>query len=77
MERTLVYEIRNGGSTPSSGATKFALLVQRLVFRFCSPAMAVRVRHGAPKLSGCIVSQVRRPALEVGGRRFESCHPDQ
>jgi hypothetical protein len=28
-------------------------------------------------LSGCIVSPVRRPRLERGGRRFESCHPDQ
>lgn len=27
-------------------------------------------------LSGCIVSPVRRPRLERGGRRFESCHPD-
>ncbi len=27
--------------------------------------------------SVCNVSQVRRPALEVGGRRFESCHTDQ
>lgn len=27
--------------------------------------------------SVCIVSQVRRPSLEVGGRRFESCHTDQ
>jgi hypothetical protein len=31
----------------------------------------------APVLSGCIVSPVRRPALEAGGRRFKSCHPDQ
>ena len=30
-----------------------------------------------PILSVCNVSQVRRPALEVGGRRFESCHTDQ
>ena len=29
------------------------------------------------KLTGCIVSQVRRLALEVRGRKFESCHPDQ
>jgi hypothetical protein len=28
------------------------------------------------KFSVCIVSLVRRPALEVGGRRFESCHID-
>ncbi len=28
-------------------------------------------------LSGYIVSQVRRLALEVRGRRFESCYPDQ
>ena len=28
-------------------------------------------------LSECNVSQVRRPALEVGGRKFESCHSDQ
>ena len=26
---------------------------------------------------GCIVSPVGRPRLERGGRRFESCHPDQ
>ena len=31
----------------------------------------------APALSGCIVSPVRRPALEAGSRRFKSCHPDQ
>jgi hypothetical protein len=29
------------------------------------------------KTTGCSVSQVRRPSLELGGRRFESCHPDQ
>lgn len=28
------------------------------------------------RYSGCIVSQVRRPSLELGGRRFESFHPD-
>ena len=28
-------------------------------------------------LSVCNVSQVRRPSLEVVGRRFESCHADQ
>ena len=32
---------------------------------------------GFHHITGCIVSQVRRPALEVGGRRFESYHPDQ
>ena len=31
----------------------------------------------APFPSGCIVSPVRRPALEAGGRRFKSCRPDQ
>ena len=36
------------GSNPAGGTKVNALLVQRLVFRFCSPAMAVRVRHGAP-----------------------------
>ena len=35
------------------------------------------IPYGGATLTGCIVSQVRRPALEVGGRRFESCHPDQ
>ena len=32
---------------------------------------------GTKNLSECNVSQVRRPALEVGGRKFESCHSDQ
>ena len=27
-------------------------------------------------LPGCIVSPVRRPLSESGGRRFKSCHPD-
>ena len=35
------------------------------------------IPFGGTNLSVCNVSQVRRPALEVGGRRFESCHTDQ
>lgn len=35
-----------------------------------------RLAPATLNLSGCIVSPVRRPRLERGGRRFESCHPD-
>lgn len=35
-----------------------------------------RLAPATRNLSGCIVSPVRRPRLERGGRRFESCHPD-
>ena len=45
----LVWSQEAVGSNPTT-QTKHALLVQRLVFRFCSPAMAVRVCHGAPIL---------------------------
>jgi hypothetical protein len=40
---------------------------------------AVRIRLAPPKYrppSGC-KSEVRRPSLELGGRRCNSCHPDQ
>ena len=35
-----------------------------------------RLAPATLNLSGCIVSPVRRPRLERGGRRFKSCHPD-
>jgi hypothetical protein len=43
----LIWSQEAVGSNPTM-ETNFALLFQRLEFRFCSPAMAVRVRHGAP-----------------------------
>ena len=43
----LIWSQEAVGSNPTV-ETNFALLFQRLEFRFCSPAMAVRVRHGAP-----------------------------
>lgn len=40
--------------------------------------IGVRVPVSSPNLkSGCIVSLVRRLALDARGRRFESYHPDQ
>lgn len=42
-----LQQTKLAGSTPVS-ATLFAPLFQRLEFRFCSPAMEVRVLHGAP-----------------------------
>ena len=42
-----------------------------------SPASKNLVRFACRnQFSGCIVSPVRRPILEVGGRKFKSCHPD-
>ena len=49
-------------------------LLRRMVWLQC--AHHERLAPATLNLSGCIVSPVRRPRLERGGRRFESCHPD-
>jgi hypothetical protein len=45
------------GSNPIPPA-KFALLFQRLEFRFCNPAMRVRVLHRAPNNGDCSIMVV-------------------
>jgi hypothetical protein len=56
------HKVSVAGSSPAI-TTKFALVFQRLEFRFCSPAMEVRVLPGAP-------SFVRVSASEITLVRF-------
>jgi len=50
-------------------------LVDTLVLEASAQASEFKSRLGH-HLAGIIVSQVRRLALEVRGRKFESCIPD-
>ena len=70
---TSVSKTEGGGSTPSRDA-KFRIATANIKNLFLKKSQKML---SCLFLSGYIVSQVRRLALEVRGRRFESYYPDQ